>query len=166
MQASICTRALLSATSVVLCTAADASPAVVYEGFRLGMSQAAASAIHPEAPWEAFAYDEVNKVIRKAFASRHLNLPAQVTVDVSPLSGHVVAIGITAMAAADAECISEAVAALADLERTYGEESEVSHAPPGKRATWLAKDGLIVRWGELCASGAKRYYITYRAPGA
>ena len=162
----MCTRVVLSAALVALCAAVKASAGFMYEGFVLGMSQAAASEIHPEAPWHAFAYDETNKFIRKTYASRHLKLPAQVAVDVSPISRRVVAIGITAIAATDAECISEAVAALAELEHTYGEESEVSDSPPGKWVTWLTNEGSTVRWGELCASGAQRYYITYRAHGA
>ena len=135
-----------------------------YSGFSLGMSKSEASAIHPEVQWKPAMPAPPEKFLRKEFEGELFDRTATVTVDLDPSESEVRMIGFTFGAQTTQQCISDAVRALAALESQFGEPTEVSHEPPGKRVKW-ASTSPVVRWGELCAAGALRYYITYAQNG-
>ena len=137
-----------------------------FEGFSLGMSREAATGVRPEVPWKEVMRGTPSQAVRKEFKARHLGRDAEVTVDLSPTRATVEIIGFTFLTQTDQECVREAVKALVELEKLYGVEAEVSHEQPGKRAKWITKQGISVRWFELCAQGAQRYVVTYAKNGA
>jgi len=145
--------------------AAESQQGFSYSGFSLGMSRAEANSIHPEVNWQPAMLIPSEKFLRKEFDGEFLDRTAKVTVDLDPSGNYVRMIGFTFMTSSDQQCIDDAVRALAKLESQHGEESEVFHEPPGKRAKWAPGNAITVRWGELCAAGATRYYITYAQNG-
>ena len=135
------------------------------EGFYLGMSREDATAVRPQTPWKRVMRGTPSEVVRKEFMGTHMERETEVTVDLSPSEELVRVIGFAFKTTTDQQCITDAMTALAKLEALYGEESEVLLEQPGKRAKWVRKDGSVVRWLELCASGAQRYIVTYASGG-
>ncbi|MBB1161781.1 hypothetical protein [Aquariibacter albus] len=135
-----------------------------YAGFSLGMSKSEASAIRPETQWKSAMLAPPEKFLRKEFEGNLFDRTATVTVDLDASESFVRMIGFTFGTQTTQQCISDAVRALAALKSQFGEPTEVSHEPPGKRVKW-ASQSPVVRWGELCAVGALLYYITYAQNG-
>lgn len=125
-----------------------------------GSPRSAADEIAPLGTWKTVKWPD-SMFLRKELDGTHLGRPARVTIDLEPSGASVLIVGFTYNTSSVSECIAGAIDALAQLERSLGEEEWVSHEPPGKRARWKTKQGLSVRWGELCAAGANQYYITY-----
>jgi hypothetical protein len=125
-----------------------------------GLPRSAVDEVVPLVSWKTIKLPD-STFLRKELDSTHLGHRARVTIDLEPDGVTVLAVGFTYHTATATDCIVGAVDALAQLERLLGEQEWVSHEAPGKGARWITKKGLAVRWGELCASGANQYYVTY-----
>jgi hypothetical protein len=128
------------------------------------MSKSEAGAVHPEAQWKPAMLVPTETFLRKEFKGVLFDRTATVTVDLDPSDSFVRMIGFSFVAKTTEHCVSDATRALATLYLQFGEPTEVSQEPPGKWAKWASKSP-VVRWGELCASGALRYYVSYAHNG-
>ena len=137
-----------------------------FEGFFLGMSRTEATEVRPEIAWQEVMKETPQAVFRKVFKARHLGQMAEAAVDLNSARSSVQRIGFTFSTSTDQQCTQEAIKALVQLEKLYGPETEISHEQPGKRALWITKSGISVRWFELCAVGARKYLVTYVQNGA
>jgi len=106
-----------------------------------------------------------SEALRKSFKAIYMGHEAEVTVDLGSAETAVRALGFTFVTQTDNQRIFESVKALVELERVYGIETEASDEQPGKKAMWVTKSGLVVRWLEACAVGARRYVVSYSNRG-
>ena len=145
---------------LILCAVQQAALAETFsfDGFSLGMSQIDASKIRPDIPWKTKSeYVPTEKV----FTATYFGKPTEVSIELDPSDKFIRRIAFSFVVTTDDQCVFDAVGALAQLEKLYGSEPKDIGTTSGRRYIWSIKPELTVRWNEMCAIGALRYFVLY-----
>jgi len=154
-------RAAACAGLALLLAGGARAGALAVDGFSPGMSRAEASVIRPEARWKEEPTGDSRHVTQKVFASSRFGRAATVGVNLDPGGSFVRSINVNFETESDIACIEGAAAVLKDLDSEYGRPSEAREEMPSIWARWNLGAGQSVKWVEICAVGARRFYVSY-----